>query len=549
MMSSAWMLAALLFVSGVTLEQTPGALRIVVTLPDATQSTVPIARHGLLISDNPPTREPRRVVTGADGAVAVNLAPGSYLVESDRPVAFLGQAYQWTAYVDVVAGRDTVLTLTAQNAEVVAAGAAASETAPTAPHADASSAVSKWQASLVTIWSPTTPASGFVVDARGLVATDRNAVGTATSVEVQVSPALKVPARVLVAEPTQDVSIVWLDPSALKGAVPLPLGCVPAATPPLNDGDEVVTFAAAPGDTPNLLRGEITGFHPRGIQTDLRLSFGEAGGPVFVADQSTVVGLTSLAVDTDGNPSGEVLVVRSGVVCEALAAARPKMEAATPPQPTSLPIEPAGRFPTDSPTSRAQRTSDVTAPPVVSSNSFDVALITPPTVLRARERAGWTGGRSGRPTEAEARIGRLTEFGSWTEYFRNVPPVLVVRVTPKLVESFWMRLAREAARTQGAALPPLKDFKTNFLRLRASCGGNEVAPIHPFVLEHRLAETRVIREGLYVFGPDAFGPHCRAVTLTLSTEQAPDKPDTLTIDPEIIEQIWRDFALYRTTRQ
>ena len=80
---------------------------------------MPIVRHGLLISDNPPTREPRRVVTGADGTVAINLAPGSYIVESDRPVAFLGQAYQWTTFVEVVAGRDTALALTAKNAEVL----------------------------------------------------------------------------------------------------------------------------------------------------------------------------------------------------------------------------------------------------------------------------------------------------------------------------------------------------------------------------------------------------------------------------------------------
>jgi len=189
--------------------------------------------------------------------------------------------------------------------------------------------------------------------------------------------------------------------------------------------------------------------------------------------------------------------------------------------------------------------SGVTAPPVVSSSDFDVAFVTPPTVLRARERAGWTGGRSVRPPEAEARLGRLTDFGSWAEYFADVPPVLIVRVTPKLVEGFWKRLAREAARTQGAVLPAFRDFKTSFLRMGASCGGSEVIPIHPLVLEHALDDKRVVREGLHVFDPDAIGPHCGSVTLTLWSEQAPEQADTVTIDAKVIDQIWQDFTPYR----
>jgi hypothetical protein len=120
-----------------------------------------------------------------------------------------------------------------------------------------------------------------------------------------------------------------------------------------------------------------------------------------------------------------------------------------------------------------------------------------------------------------------------------------VRVTPKMVEGFWKRLAREAARTQGAVLPAFKDFRTNFLRLRARCGDADVTPIHPFVLEHGIGEQRVVREGLYVFSPDAFTPNCGAVTLTLSSEATAAKPDTVVVDPKIIRQIWEEFTARR----
>jgi hypothetical protein len=83
------------------------------------------------------------------------------------------------------------------------------------------------------------------------------------------------------------------------------------------------------------------------------------------------------------------------------------------------------------------------------------------------------------------------------------------------------------------------------LHLRASCGDTEVTPIHPFVLEHRIADKRVVREGLYVFSADALGPHCSSVTLTLAPDAPASKPDTIDIDPRTIAQIWEDLAAFR----
>ena len=92
--------------------QAPSVLHIKVGLLDAERKVTPVPRHALLISDNPATSPPRRVVTGLDGTVDVRLRPGNYTVESDQPVAFQGKAYQWTQTVDIVAGREAVLELT-----------------------------------------------------------------------------------------------------------------------------------------------------------------------------------------------------------------------------------------------------------------------------------------------------------------------------------------------------------------------------------------------------------------------------------------------------
>ena len=132
-------------------------------------------------------------------------------------------------------------------------------------------------------------------------------------------------------------------------------------------------------------------------------------------------------------------------------------------------------------------------------------------------------------------------FSNWSDYVADIPPVLFVRVTPKMAESLWTKVARGAASTQGMALPAIKRLKSGFERLQVFCGRTEVTPIHPFKLELRVSETDTIYEGLYAFDPAALGPGCSTVTLVLYSEKEPAKADTRVVDPKTLQQIWRDF--------
>jgi hypothetical protein len=186
----------------------------------------------------------------------------------------------------------------------------------------------------------------------------------------------------------------------------------------------------------------------------------------------------------------------------------------------------------------------------MSSADFDIAFVTPVLIygeefqaepISRRER-----GRGARPNVAQPIVVRTTmDFGNWSPYVSDFPPVLLVRVTPKMVEGFWTKVARGAAQTQGMALPPMKHVKSGFSRLRAFCGDAEVTPIHPFKIEQRMSESDAIYEGLYVFDPGALAPSCGAVKLVLYSEKEPEKGDTQIVDPKVIQQIWQDFAAYR----
>jgi S1-C subfamily serine protease len=544
----ALLFATLSFVSaGAVPGQDVSVLHIKVVVVDAERKVMPVPRHALLISDNPATATPRLIVTALDGTADVRLRPGNYTVESDQPVVFNGKAYQWTQMVDIVAGRDAVLELTADNAEVEPATSATSSAAPMAT--DPSFLLPQWQDSVVALWTPIAHASGFLIDARGLIATNQRVIGASTSAEVQLSPAVKVAARVLAADPARDVAVLWIDPTVAASVRPVPLGCAQTMKPPVVNGEELFTIGAALREEKGMTSGKVNRVEPHAILSDFRLASGSAGGPVFTAD-GAVVGITSIADDKNEGSRAMFRVVRVDDACDVVASAEKKLKDAAPPDGTHLPVEPVRPFPVGALKDAVQHRAGSLSPYQMSSSDFDVAFLTPVQIYGAQFQAEPERGRErrggARTPDAEPAVVRpLMDFGNWSEYVADLPPVLLIRVTPKMAEGFWTTVARGAARTQGVSLPPVKHFKSGFSRMRAFCGDAEVTPIHPFKLEQRVSESDAIYEGLYAFEAGALGPQCGAVKLVLYSEKEPAKGDTRPVDPRVLQQIWQDFAPYR----
>ena len=519
-MERALLVATLLAIgSPAASAQALSTLHITVTLTDATGKITPVARHALLISEEPPSTEPRRTFTTLAGTADVLLHPGRYAVESDQPVPFEGKNYEWSQRVDIVAGRDATLELTADNASV---GTSTSGTTSTIPSdTDPAFLASQWQESVVALWTPTQHASGFVVDAGGLIVTNQHVVGTATSVEAQLTPDVKVWATVLAVDPTRDVAILWVNPSVMTSLRPLPLGCG-QTRPSVTNGQELYAIGAEMTGHKGLTPGDVTGVGPRLLLSDLALASASAGGPVFTA--GSLIGFTTVD-DRDPDGRSNTRVVRIDQACEVIASAEKKMAEAMPPDATHLPLDP--RPVAVSALSEAMKSrAGSLSPYPMSTTDFDVTFITPVHIYGAKDQVR----------------GAVMDFGNWSEYLADYPRALLVRVTPKMAEGLWAKVARGAAMTQGMSLPPMKRAKAGFLRMRAFCGDTEVTPIHPFVLEHRISETEVIYEGLYMFDPSALGPQCSAVRLTVYSENEPVKGDTRVLDRKVLEQITRDFT-------
>jgi hypothetical protein len=529
--------------------QEQSVLHIRVTLVDAEHGLTPVPRHALLVSDNPSTTTPRRIVTAADGTVDVSLRPGSYTVESDQPVVLNGKAYQWTATLQIAAGRDATLELSADNAEIGPVTPAIATLA--SPENDPSSLLGQWKDSVVALWSPTSHASGFLVDAKGLVATNQRAVGTTTTMEVQLTPALKVSGLVLAADAARDVAVLWIDPKVAESVRPLALSCAPAAKPAVMDRQKIFTIGTSLRGQKALTPGTAS-VESQAVVSDLSLESGSAGGPIFTAD-GPVIGITAGTDETDQGRQRDVRVVPLADACEVLALAEKKLSAAAPPSGAHLPVEPERPFPPAALEDAARRRGGSVSPYQMSSGDFDIAFITPVLAYAAEHRWEQSGGRDrtsqiASPDAARDPIRLLTDFSNWSEYVADFPPVLLVRVTPRLVEGFWTMVGRGAAQTQGVSLPAVKHFRSGFSRMRVFCGVTEVAPVHPFILVQRISENDPIHEGLYVFDPATLTPQCGSVRITVYSEKDPAKGDARIVDPRIVQQIWQDFTPYRVQK-
>jgi hypothetical protein len=404
----------------------------------------------------------------------------------------------------------------------------------------------QWQDSVVAIWTPTRRASGFLFDKRGLIATSHRLIAGAPSVRVQLTPAVKVAANVLVSDPDRDVAVLWIDARAGASVRPLPLQCAETARAPVASGQKIFAVGAPLRQQKGVASANVMGVGVHTILSDLFLATGSAGGPVFSAGGG-LVGITTVADEKDGGSGEYARVVTIADVCEAVASAERKVQEGEAPDGTHLPVEPSRPFPVDALKDAAEARASDLNPYHVSSSAFDIAFITPVLTYGAQDER-LSGRRRSLPDARETLVRPLQDFGNWSEYVAAFPPVLLIRVTPKLVEGFWTKVARGAARTQGVSLPPIKHVTSGFSRMRAFCGDAEATPIHPFKLEQRIGESEAIYEGLYVFDPGALGPHCASVKLVLYSEKEPQKGDTRVVDPKVLQQVWQDFAPYRALK-
>ena len=431
-MGRALALAMLVFVAPAAISgQTLVVLHIRAVLTDPTGQATPVGRHALLISDNPPTREPRRVVTSVDGTADVRLRPGNYTVESDQPVAFQGQGVS----LDADPGRRRRPRLGPRTD-----GRERGDRADRAGTGGCRRAARNRHVA---------PAAAVARQRRRAVDSDRARVG--------------IPGRRGRTDRHEPEGRWRRD---VGGSAALALGQSGGDRPrsrssarhrhdPHRSGGHGVDQAGAAWmlEQPTADRARAGDLHDcRAAPAAEGLELGN-GEPRRHARHR-------VRLDSRHGRRGRAGVHRLG---------RPRRNHVT--SRTSARIPGAARRASSASTTCAtswrggEEVEGRSPPPARRTFPWSRRACARRHVQRGRQasrrqpeaRIRWprptSTSRSSRRSSTTARSrSRITDFSNWSEYVADIPPVLFVRVTPKMVESLWAKVARGAAMTQGMAL-------------------------------------------------------------------------------------------------
>lgn len=533
-------------------SQSQASLNVIAILVDTDLNLKPVPRHALVL--RPASGDGQRIVTGLDGKSSISVAPGDYLLESERPVDFQGKSYRWKVAVSLKAATTSSVELSVDNASVEAlanttAGAGAS---------DLPALFRRWQGSVVTVWSETGRGTGFVIDKRGLILTNQHVVGVSEYAAIQFTDTIKVPAKIVARSSEKDIAILLVNPKHISDTEPVTLGFAVEGKPSAVEGEQVFTIGSPLHQRKIMTSGIVSKVEAKAIISDVNINHGNSGGPLFTM-KGAVIGVTTFGDLSDQGGPGISGIVR---IDEAKALIDNAMAAASsPPADGLLPVEPTTLYPVDALKEALSAKPVKPADYFFNTGDFEVALVTPVLTYGVQYAADQAAlkERTKRNNKARSVQGStesaLGQYKNWAEYVGEFRPVINIDARPKLVEGFLSAMGRGLAQSQGYYGGPAKlHFKADFYKMRLECGGKEVPPIHPGKIEHRVAANNaavnvndVSFEGFYTYGPDAINPSCGTVRLTFYTEKEPDKGDVQTLSPKLVQRIWDDFGLYRNS--
>ena len=137
--------------------------------------------------------------------------------------------------------------------------------------------------------------SGFLVDSRGLVATNHHVIANTRFLAVQVSEGLVVPAEIIVSSARYDLGIIKIREKHVNGVEPLPF-LSKEEEDAFREGTPVVAFGSPLGTTSLATQGIISKIEEASMFGDFLIKSGNSGGPVVNHD-GRVVGVSTYGLD------------------------------------------------------------------------------------------------------------------------------------------------------------------------------------------------------------------------------------------------------------
>jgi S1-C subfamily serine protease len=490
--------------------------------------------------------------TGFDGRFKGDLPCGTYALTTEQPVEFDGKKYSWNLKVQLIPGQMKELELSVDNASTE--DVSLPSAAPNGRSKDEMAGLfKKYEPSVVTVWSEFGHGTGFLVSESGLILTNQHVVGPSEYISVQSDSDHKVRAVLLASDAEKDVAVLWVNRSALPDTVIAPLATRPAGEQLAEVGERVFTIGSPLSQRKILTTGIVSKVEERAIISDININPGNSGGPLFNSE-GDVIGLTTFGESANRSGPGISGIVRIEQVEEVLAVARTKLKGLSLPSPALLPVEPKQTYPLSALKSAVSSDRFDIRPYVFDEGDYNVAIVTPILKYNLSERGKMDAAKEkakrsrGSKAAAVTTFQPLDDMRNWAEYAGEYQAVIQIRATPKLRETFGSAFLRGMTATNGVSTIPAKmRFKADFYKMRLTCGGKEIEPIHPGkiakvigVKDRFINATDATYEGLYTYPADAISPNCGDVSLDIYSEKDVVKAKVKALSKKTVEKVWED---------
>jgi len=438
---------------------------------------------------------------------------------------------------------------------VMAHGPAAAQTSVERVTYDYSAMYEKLNPSIVKIHADSGTGSGFLVDARGMIATNHHVVRNARYLAVEFADGRKVIADVLLLDAKHDLAILKVNRATLKNVSPLPL--LPTERDSsVKAGIPVVAFGSPLSQTFLMTQGIVAKVEPAVLLGDFLIQPGNSGGPL-VNLGGEVIGINTFA---EGRVSG---AVRVNVLRDALADSSVASYTGPEPDATELPTADRERYPTDTLKEKILRDPLDLASYTLDGGRFTITAVTPVLVGKLQvqsdlQQAANRYSRRAKKIKNEKYDPVDEPFYDWyrnaTSYMDSVVALEVKPDFGQTAGSAWASaLSAFAAGYSGRPMTPTRttmEFKAEFQDLKLYRDGQLVTPITP----GRQITEQSIDQGLMTFVDEAYsGWHVyhpsvfmtgKSFRLDIYDAREPGrvhKSITLNESSKLIQQLRRDF--------
>ena len=551
------MLATLAF-SVTAFSQTTGNVTIKVALVDKDLNLKNVPKFSIVIRKAGDAGfGEKEIVTNFDGTVDVTLESGEYTAASKNPIVFENNSYTWQFAFSVAPGRNAAVELSSDNAQTTPFAAAAVTKPSRRLVSEAAELFKTLRDGVVTIEGELGDGTGFIFDPKGLILTNHHIINESNEIRVRFDKTTAVKARLIASDVERDLAVLQVNLSAFPSSSSLKIAGGDPAEPPLFEGENVFTIGSPLQQEKILTTGIVSKIEDRAIISDINLSAGNSGGPLFNS-LGEVVGIATFRVKgKDGSAlAGIVRIEETAALMQ-----KARAIAATKGTPSAelMPNIPNGTFPVETIKTALKAKNFPTKQYIADVKDYQIKYMTPVYKFYAidKDRIDSLKIREKRNKENDSTADMFRGLNYWSEYAGELRPVVDILALPETTPTAKSMILSAATNlTIGYSTPFDLKYKADFYQMKLMCDGTEVTPLRRSKTEidrdlqnYYKTRKRYTYAGVYTYPYEIFAPgRCRQMTLQVFSEENIENPITSVVQEAIKNRIWSDFADFRSQR-